>query len=255
MEKGARSFVWFIFWGWMTALGCALPKVNSTALPIEHTSFSALLREHVDASGCVNYQGLQNDSTRLNTYLSLLETHHPNASWTENQRKAYWINAYNAFTLRLIIRNYPVNSIKDLGGRIYKVNTPWDIRFISIEGAAYDLNNIEHDILREEFNDPRIHFAINCASQSCPVLFNEAFSPDRLDAQLDSAAVRFINDPQRNRISEEKAEISRIFLWFKGDFTQTGSLRAYLSQFSRTPLTADTELDHLDYDWSLNVCP
>lgn len=244
----------FFLVGWMTAVGCKLPKVNSSASPVEHASFSAILRDHVDASGCVNYQSLQNDSVRLNHYLGLLENHHPNASWTENERKAYWINAYNAFTLRLIIRNYPVESIKDLGGSIYKVNTPWDIRFITIEGATYDLNNIEHDILREEFNDARIHFAINCASVSCPVLLNEAYEAQYLDAQLDSAAVRFINDPTRNSIASDLAEISKIFLWFRGDFTRDQPLHAFLSTYSKTPLTKETEIHHLSYDWSLNAC-
>lgn len=244
-----------LVFGWMATLGCSLPKVNSSALPINHSDFSPILQKHVDVNGCVNYQSLQSDSSTLNKYLSRLENHHPNATWSENERKAYWINAYNAFTLQLIVRNYPVSSIKDLGGRLYKVNTPWDIRFIRIEGATYNLNNIEHDILRKEFNDPRIHFAINCASESCPVLLNEAYVADRLEAQLDSAAVRFINDPKRNSISATKAEISRIFLWFRGDFTESQSVKEFLSKYSQTPLTNSTEISYLPYNWLLNACP
>jgi hypothetical protein len=253
---GASKLLWFgILFGWMVTVRCALPKVNSSALPVDHSDLSSILQKHVDADGCVNYLSLQSDSSTLNQYLAKLQQHHPNATWSENERKAYWINAYNAFTLQLIVRNFPVSSIKDLGGSIYKVNTAWDIRFITIESATYDLNNIEHDILRKEFNDPRIHFAINCASESCPVLLNEAYVADQLDAQLDSAAVRFINDPKRNAIGAASAEISRIFLWFRGDFTESQSIQEFISMYSRIPLTKSTKISHLPYDWSLNACP
>lgn len=239
----------------MAAIGCALPKVNSDAQPVDHTDFSDLLQWHVGPDGCVNYASLKNDSVRLNRYIAKLENHHPNPRWTINEQKAYWINAYNAFTLRLIVRNYPLSSIKELGGGIYRVNTPWDIEFIRIEGALYDLNDLEHRILRKEFNDPRIHFAINCASVSCPILLNEAYIAERLDAQLDSAAVRFINDPKRNKISASNAELSRIFLWFKGDFTSSATLESFISKYSTLPVTDETRIEYLDYNWALNVCP
>lgn len=238
----------------LTALtaGCALPKVKSTAKPVSHELLSEVLNDYVSVDGRVDYGGLQQDSLRLNRYLELLENHHPNSSWSSDQRKAYWINAYNAFTLRLIIRNYPTESIKELGGAIYKVNTPWDIRFIFIEGYDYDLNNIEHDILRKEWQDPRIHFAINCASVSCPILLNTAYEADGLNAQLDLAAKRFINDAERNILSGNVAQLSKIFRWFKGDFTREGDLIAFINRYADRPLNADASIGYLDYDWGLN---
>lgn len=232
--------------------GCSLPKVNSNARPIVHQSLTTLLQKHVSSDGRVNYASLKADSNALNDYLGLLEHHHPNKGWTSNERKAYWINTYNAFTLRLIIRNYPVSSIKDLGGAVYKVNTPWDIRFITIEGYNYDLNNIEHDILRKEWSDARIHFAVNCASVSCPILANTAYEAATLDTQLDEAARRFINDPTRNRLSNDEAELSKIFRWFKGDFTRKGNLIDFINHYAENPLNASASINYLDYDWNLN---
>lgn len=232
--------------------GCALPKVKSNAKPVSHALLSEVLNDYVSVDGHVDYAGLQQDSLRLNQYLELLETHHPNGSWTSNERKAYWINAYNAFTLRLIIRNYPVESIKELGGAIYKVNTPWDIRFIIIEGYDYDLNNIEHDILRKEWQDARIHFAVNCASVSCPILMNTAYEPSTLDEQLDHAARLFINDPERNKLSENRAELSKIFRWFSGDFTREGALIDFINRYAEDPVSANASITYLDYDWGLN---
>ncbi len=232
--------------------GCSLPKVKSDAKPITHEKLTEVLKDYVATDGMVDYASLAQDSLRLNDYLSLLETRHPNKSWTSDERMAYWINAYNAFTLRLIIRNYPTESIKDLAGSIYKINTPWDIRFIYIEGYDYDLNNIEHDILRKEWDEPRIHFAVNCASISCPILRNEAFEAATLDAQLDDAARQFINDPKRNTITADAIEISKIFKWFKGDFTKKGDLIAFLNRYSATTINANASIDHKDYDWSLN---
>jgi hypothetical protein len=136
------------------------------AMPVSHASFTDLLKKHVAASGKVNYKGFIRDSLQLNQYLELLSDNPPQNSWSREDQLAYWINAYNAFTLQLIIRNYPLKSIKDIGSRIKIpfVNTPWDIKFIRIGKRKFDLNNIEHDILRGKFKEPRIHFAIVCAS-------------------------------------------------------------------------------------------
>ncbi len=231
---------------------CALPDVQSTVPPVSHQQWDALLKKHVNDEGLVNYEGFIADSTDLNIYLKDLSEHHPNGGWTSNERKAYWINAYNAFTVQLIIRNYPLESIKDIAGNLYKINTPWDIRFIIIEGADYDLNNIEHDILRKRWDDPRIHFAVNCASISCPKLQRFAFSAKALDAELDQCAKAFINDPKFNSITPESAELSRIFKWFSGDFTQETDIIGYINRYSNTPLNEDAEITYKEYDWGLN---
>jgi len=230
---------------------CALKKVKSNAAPVTHEQWTVLLQKHVDENGNVNYGGFAQDSVDFNRYLGLLKTHHPNDSWSSDERKAYWVNAYNAFTVKLIVDNYPIRSIKDLGGAIYKVNTPWDNRFILIEGYDYDLNNIEHDILREEWSDPRIHFAVNCASISCPKLLNVAFNANSLDKQLDKVAAGFING-DKNDIQTGQAKLSRIFKWFNGDFTKEGSLIEFLNKYSSVQINADAALDYQAYDWSLN---
>ena len=150
---------------------------------IDHGPWTELLQVYVDESGNVNYQGFQKDSVRLNSYLETLVSNAPDPeSWSEDEQLAYWINVYNAFTIKLIVEHYPVASIKDIGSKIQIpfINSPWDIKFIVINGEKLDLNNVEHGILRKKFNEPRIHFAVNCASFSCPKLRNEAFEADKL---------------------------------------------------------------------------
>lgn len=231
---------------------CSLPKVQSKAEPVTHELWDSLLKKHVTPEGWADYDGFAADSTLLNDYLNTLSGHHPNSGWSDNERKAYWLNAYNAFTVQLILRNAPVESIKDIAGSLYKINTPWDIRFIIIEGADYDLNNIEHDILRKEWSDPRIHFAINCASISCPELQPFAFSAKALDAELDHCAREFINDTTRNTITPEAIRVSRLFKWFSGDFTEETDLISYLNRYSETQINPDAEIEYQEYDWGLN---
>ncbi|MCK5368247.1 MAG: DUF547 domain-containing protein, partial [Cyclobacteriaceae bacterium] len=166
----------------------------------------------------------------------------------------YWINAYNAFTVKLIIDHYPLESIKDIGSAIQIpfVNSPWDIKFIEINGKKLDLNNIEHSILRKKFDEPRIHFAINCASFSCPKLRREAYVANNLDVQLEKQAIQFINDLERNSISGSHAEVSKIFSWFKGDFTKEGSLVDFLNQYSNTEIGKESKISYMNYNWALN---
>ena len=178
---------------------CGVKEIKSNSTPISHDIWNKLLQKHVNAQGKVNYKGLIEDSTDFNKYLTLLKSNHPNEkNWTKNERLAYWINAYNAFTIKLILDHYPVKSIKDIKNGIPFVNTVWDIKFIHIESATYDLNNIEHSIIRPRFGDPRVHMAVNCASTSCPNLRNEAYVAERLDEQLDAAATAFVNDKTKN---------------------------------------------------------
>lgn len=234
--------------------GCRTIRHDTGSRPVTHEIWHALLKKHVRADGFVDYKGFVQDSVGLNRYLKVLESAHPNDSnWTRNEQMAYWINAYNAYTIRLILRHYPVGSIKDIKPGLAFVNSVWDIKFIRIQGYTYDLNNIEHNILRPVFRDARVHAAINCASWSCPRLLAEAFTADRLEAQLDAAMRGFVNDPLRNRITSQKAEISEIFKWFKGDFVRdAGSVEAFLNRYAKEKITGKTEVMHIDYDWRLN---
>ena len=239
-----------------SATACFKVKnVNSGSKPISHALFDSLLRQHVNKDGFVNYEGFMKDSVAFNKYLDLLSKNYPSdKNWNRNEQMAYWINAYNAFTIKLICNYYPVKSIKDIKKGIPLVSDTWSINFIKIEGKTYNLNNIEHGILRPKYDDPRIHFAVNCASKSCPKLQQEAFSADKLDVQLDAAAKEFINDGIRNKItSAKKGNVSKLFTWFAGDFKKTApSVIAFLNRYSTTKLDTNADLNYMDYDWALN---
>jgi len=255
MTNTKASYLSCIFVMWISFMGCSTKhkSVKSTSQPIEHTIWNDLLQVYVSEQGNVNYKGFIQDSVKLNQYLSLIERNHPtDSNWTKNEQLAYWINAYNAFTVKIIIKNYPVKSIKDIAGSIPFVNSTWDIRFINIEGNDYDLNDIEHNILRKDFNEPRIHFAINCASFSCPKLLNEAYVANKIEEQLSAVATDFINDPTRNKISSENADLSKLFKWFNGDFTKNKTLIEFLNQYSKIKINTDANINYLDYDWTLN---
>lgn len=222
---------------------------------MKHEQWTVLLQKYVDRDGMVNYKGFQKDSLHLNSYLNELSTNPPDENtWSSEEQIAYWINAYNAFTVKLILDHYPLESIKDIGAAIQIpfVNSPWDIKFIEINGNKLDLNNIEHSILRKTFNEPRIHFAINCASFSCPMLRREAYVADKLNVQLEEQVIQFINDSDRNNIVPTHAEVSKIFSWFKGDFTKNGSLKEFLNQYAKIKIEEDVRISYLDYNWSLN---
>ncbi|WP_154855224.1 DUF547 domain-containing protein [Cyclobacterium xiamenense] len=223
--------------------------------PPAHASWDALLRQYVNEKGIVDYPGFISDRVKLEDYLQLLAQNPPDRkTWSQQEQLAYWINAYNAFTIKLIIDHYPVKSIRDIGPslEIPLVNTVWHLKFFEIGGKPASLDEIEHKILRKEFAEPRIHFAINCASVSCPKLLNRAFTAENLEAQLEEAARDFINDPGRNKLDVQRSEISPIFSWFKEDFTRRGSLVDFLNRYARIGLKSTTKITFSAYDWRLN---
>ncbi len=223
--------------------------------PIDHTLFDELLKRYVNNEGWVDYRALQSEGDKLNEYLKLLEENGPNdQTWTKDEQLTYWINAYNAFTIRLILDYYPVASIKDIGSAIQipLVNTAWDIKFIEIGDQELSLNNIEHSIIRKNFDEPRIHFALVCAARSCPKLRNEAYDAARLEQQLTDQARTFLANPDKNRITKDEMELSKIFSWYQGDFTKEGSLVEYLNQYAPVTIHEDARKTFKKYDWSLN---
>lgn len=229
---------------------------NSESKPVNHATYDSLLRKYVDADGFVDYKGFIKDSVQFKSYLDLLSKNHPNdKNWSREERLAYWINAYNAFTIKLICDRYPIASIKDVKKGIPFVSDTWTIDFIKIEGKTYSLNNIEHNIIRPKYKEPRIHFAVNCASRSCAPLRNEAFTAAKLEAQLNDGAKKFINGNNfRNKvISAQKATLSKYFTWFAGDFKEKDpSVIAFINRFSDIKLSEKATIDYLDYDWTLN---
>jgi hypothetical protein len=223
--------------------------------PPSHQLWDQLVKAHVKPTGLVDYKGFVREKAKLESYLKLLSANAPDRKiWTKNQQLAYWINAYNAFTVKLIVDNYPVKSIRDLGPalKIPMIKDVWHYKFFKIGGVDSSLDEIEHSILRKEFDEPRIHFAINCASVSCPPLLNEAFVAEKIESQLTKVTTSFINDSSRNKITSNQAQISSIFSWFKGDFTKKGTLIDFLNTYSKVKLKSSAKISHLDYNWNLN---
>ncbi len=209
-----------------------------------HSALDELLKRYVSDKGVVNYEGFRKNSEKLRAYIASLSTSMPDESWSKNNKLAYWMNAYNAMTIDLILRNLPLESIKD-------IDKPWEQRLWKLGDKWYNLDEIEHQILRK-LDEPRIHFGINCASYSCPPLLNEAFTAEKVDAQLDFLAKQFINDSTRNDITSDRVEISKIFTWFSKDFKQNGSLIDYLNLYSDIKISANAKVRYKDYNWELN---
>ncbi|TXF87837.1 DUF547 domain-containing protein [Neolewinella aurantiaca] len=222
------------------------PKEEVVAKPAkpDHAAFNSLLGKYVNAAGNVNYGGLKNDEAKLDTYLAELSENAPQSDWSRSESMAFWINAYNANTLKLILKNYPVKSITDLHG-----GKPWDVKWINIGGKTYSLNNIEHDIIRPRYKDARIHFAVNCAAASCPPLPNKAFTAANLNSLLESRTKSFIRNGAYNTITADKVMVSKIFDWYGEDF---GDLKNYLNKYATTEIPAGTDIEFKEYDWALN---
>jgi len=214
------------------------------AQPLDYSLWTEILQKYVSDNGAVNYKYLKNNKSAFESYLKLLSASAPNEDCSVDIKKAYWINVYNAFTVQLIIENYPLKSIKDL-------RRPWDQSFIEIGGEKITLNTIEHKILRP-MGDPRIHFAIVCASQSCPKLLNHAYEPSTLEDQLKNVTTVFINDPLKNNINKSSVKISKIFKWFKTDFPKREAFIAFLNSYSNIKILAQADVDYINYNWGLN---
>jgi len=222
---------------------------------VDHSAYDRLLKKYVNDRGLVNYKGFKSEEKAFNAYLDKLSQTPPASSWSKDDQIAYWINAYNAYTIRLILNHYPVKSIKDIGSRIKIpfVTTPWAAKFITIGGESMSLDNIEHGTLRKKFDDPLIHFALVCASISCPKLRNEAYTASKLDAQLDDQGRDFINNPSKNKLAAGEAQLSKYFDWYKGDWNKGGqSVIKWVNRYATTPITEKTKINYLTYDWNLN---
>lgn len=224
--------------------------IFSTNSQVSHAKWDALLKTYVSKAGIVNYKGFEADQKKLTAYLNELESIAPSASWSKNEIMVYWINAYNAYTVQLMVKNYPLKSIMDLK---YNGKSAWDHKWIKIGSESLSLNDIEHVKLRKKYSDARIHFAVNCASFSCPILLNTAYTTEQLEAQLEAQAILFINDPKRNQISGSSAKISQLFEWYQGDFTTGGkTVIDFLNKYSKTKMKAGTKISYMNYDWNLN---
>ena len=240
----------------LVLVSCHSPVIGKAgSTPPSHQLWNELLKANVKPDGRVDYKGFIREKPKLESYLKLLSENAPDRSkWSKNEQLAYWINVYNAFTVKLIVDFYPTKSIRDLGPRIKipLIKDVWHYKFFKIAGVDMSLDEVEHSILRKEFEEPRIHFAINCASVSCPPLLNEAFVASTLENQLIRVTTTFVNDPSRNKISAQSAQLSSIFSWFKGDFTKKGTLVEFLNRYSKVKISPNARITFLDYNWNLN---
>jgi hypothetical protein len=254
----------------------ALPvRAQSPGFAHNHAAWTALLRKHVrlvrgGQATQVAYAGFKADRAALKAYLDSLSAVTPATFgvWAKAERQVFLINAYNAFTVELILTRYPdLKSIKDLGSLL---SSPWKPKWIALLGDKVSLDDIEHAMLRKrgDYDDPRVHFAVNCASIGCPALREEAFVAARLEAQMDEQTMRFMSDRTRNRFSAQRGrlELSKIFDWYGEDFRLghrgIASLRAfaarYADQLADAPADREriraggVDIGHTDYDWALN---
>jgi hypothetical protein len=246
---------------------------SALAQTFSHEVFDGLLKKHVSAnatgrSTVVDYSGFSADRARLKMYLNSLAAVRKTQfdTWSKNAQLAFLINAYNAWTIELILTRYPkLKSIKDLGSLL---QSPWQKRFIPLLGTTYSLDDIEHSLIRDpqRYREPRIHFAVNCASIGCPALRSVAYTGEALQSQLDQATRDFLTDTSRNRLENGTLYVSRIFDWYEKDFSRgwqgVTSLRQFLGTYGKElKLSAaglkrlsdgTLDIDYLEYDWTLN---
>lgn len=231
----------------------------------KHVLFTQILRDYVQ-EGLVNYINLKDD-IRLDKYIKQLENTNLEEIKNDEDRLAFWINAYNAYTLKFIVEEYPVESINDLHwGGLYLGSllgtTVWDDKKIVINGIKLSLNNIEHDIARQKYNEERVHFAMVCASLGCPQLRSEAYEGDKLNYQLNEQAKLFFNDKSKNKfdLKTKTAHLNKILDWYDNDFGKDkNEILIYVSQYLDENLAEhikdnfnEWQIDYLSYDWDLN---
>lgn len=212
--------------------------------PNVHEAWQKILSKYVSGSGVVNYSGLLGNIDALNEYLSQLSSTVPSSSDRSIEAKAFWMNAYNAFTIKLILNHFPVKSIREIDG-----GSPWDTKWIKLGSSTYSLNNIEHDIIRKYWKDGRIHFAVNCAAKSCPPISNRAFTKANTEKLLEELTRKFISNKDFNDVSPSKLELSKIFEWYKEDF---GDLSKFIDKYTTIKVSNKANVSYKEYNWSLN---
>lgn len=217
----------------------------NSAVNVDHSQFDKLLKKYVNDEGFVDYKNFKNDKDQLDDYLKMLSQLEPNNDWSVQELLPYYINLYNAATIALILENYPTKSIQDIDSAFTKA-------FIKIGDRELSLGGIENGVLRK-MNEPRIHFAINCASYSCPKLMKDAYTAAKINEQLEAATVEFINS-DKNEISKTNPKLSKVFDFYTSDFKVDGKkdLIGFINQYSIIKIDKNTEYTFKEYDWNLN---
>ena len=249
--------------------------LSSTAAfaDFNHSSWDSLLNKNVTMTNggkasVVNYAGMKADQAKLDSYMAATGKVSQSEfnKWSKDEQLAFLINVYNAGTVELVLTKYPnIKSIKDIG-RVF--GSPWKQNFITLLGKTRSLDDIEHNLIRgsKRYNEPRIHFAVNCASIGCPALLDDAFTASKLDKQLEQVTSKFLADSSRNRLKGSTLEVSPIFKWYKEDFATnwrgTKDLTGFLGRYSSSLglnksqevdlKNGKTKISYTNYDWNLN---
>jgi len=266
-----------------TIISYGLEEVKTDSFDHSYATYNSLLNRYV-INARVNYEGFINSRAKFETFLRTLGSVDKDVfeSWTEEQRLAFWINAYNAFTIKAIIDHYPIKRSFTLVGIFYapsnsilQIKGVWTKLQFRALGNMVTLDEIEHQILRKKFNEPRIHMAINCASISCPDLRNEAYTPEKLEEQLADASINFVNNPDKGVYVNEqsgKVKLSKIFKWFGDDFINNYGSKKLFNNYSLKEnavlnftseyieseevkeylMNNKLKIGYLGYDWHLN---
>ena len=211
--------------------------------------FNALLKTYVNAKGDIDYKGLRKNRAVLDIYLNHLKGFIPGKNWSENKAKAFWLNVYNAYTIKLVLDSYPLRKVTDIRR---KGKNAWKIPLAVVGEKTYSLDYIEHKILRGWHNDPRIHVGLNAVSKSGPTFPNYAFTAKNLNSTLELLMKNFINDTSKNKITTTKIEVSKMFDWYEEDFTENGTLIKYINKYSTVKINDNAQINYSEYDWNLN---
>ena len=260
MKTLARSFTFLltlVFFATTPVRGTAITGTPATssrpaAVVLLQDRFSGILQRHVKGTRVDYLAWASNwdDLHGLGEVIDGLSKLDP-SDWPEADAVAYWIDLYNALTVKLILDNYPLSSIKDLGG--FLKSGPWSRDLVEIAGQSLTLNQIENEKLRPRTRDARIHFAINCASLGCPPLRNEAYTASHLASQLEAATTSVLHDERWLKIEDETVFLSKLFDWYREDFVEdAGSLESFLARYRDDLPSGDYKIEFMDYSWRLN---
>ncbi len=233
---------------------------NST-MTVDHSAWQRILERYIapsaDGVNLFAYGRMSAaDRKALKAYLTALQGVKVTALKPDEQR-AFWINLYNALTIDVVLDHYPVKSIRDISlGGFFTVG-PWKKELVAVEGRKLSLDNIEHDILRKVWRDPRIHYAVNCASMGCPNLMGKPFTGTTLDKMLTRGARDYVNHPRGAQVRSRKLYLSQIYSWYRKDFGSTdaaviGHIAKYAAPKLKQQLASINTIAGYDYDWSLN---
>ncbi len=232
-----------------TQASSSAEKTSVDVASVNHSSFDKLLKKNVSDNGKVDYASFVKDKAALEDYITSLTKINP-AKFSKNEQTAYWINAYNASVIDKVVRNYPTKSIlKIAGGKAFDETLPY-----KFNGESLSLNDIEKKkLMGSDLFDGRIHFAVNCAAVSCPTLQNQAYTATNIQSLLTSNTKAALTNPAFNKLSADKASLSKLFDWYKADFVKAeGSVENFINKYTATKISKNTKIDYLEYNWDLN---